>query len=97
MAKSKNNNTTKKLSYISVHSQIINSLSSSSLQSLLVYPKKSSGSKSSSCLSWLSNYRTPRFWVFFLFLFGIIGMLKLGFNLDCLVPYSPYPCSTTQL
>ncbi|KAM1251385.1 hypothetical protein ACFX13_040343 [Malus domestica] len=97
MARSKNNSTTKKLSYISVPSQIINSLSSSSLQSLLVSPKKSSRSKSSSCLSWLSNYRTPKFWVFFLFLFGIFGMLKLGFNLDRLVPYSPYPCSTTQL
>ncbi|CAN6703075.1 unnamed protein product [Malus baccata var. baccata] len=97
MAKSKNDSTTKKLSYILVPSQIINSLSSSSLQSLLVSPKKSSRSKSSSCLSWLSTYRTPKFWVFFLFLFGIIGMLKLGFNLDRLVPYSPYPCSTTQL
>ncbi|KAM1064664.1 hypothetical protein EV2_029461 [Malus domestica] len=98
MAKSKNNSNTKKLSYISVPSQIINSLSSSSLQSLLVSPKKSSRSKSCSrYLSWLSNYRSPNFWVFFLFLFGFLGMLKLGFHIDRLIPYSPYPCSTTQL
>ncbi|ONI20263.1 hypothetical protein PRUPE_2G005200 [Prunus persica] len=95
MAKSKNNNTNK-LSYISVPSQIINSLSSSSLQSLLLSPKKSSRSKNR-YLSWFTNYRSPKFWVLFLFLFGFLGMLKLGFNLDPLIPYSPYPCTTTQL
>ncbi|KFK37254.1 hypothetical protein AALP_AA4G233800 [Arabis alpina] len=85
MALSKNNNNKKKVSYISVPSQIINSLSSSSLQSLLVSPKKSSR-----CNNRFS-YKNPRIWFFTLFLFSLFGMLKLGFNLD---PFSLYPCST---
>ncbi|KAI4323368.1 hypothetical protein L6164_022981 [Bauhinia variegata] len=88
MAKSKNN--AKKLSYISVPSQIINSISSSSMQSLLDSPKKSS--RSSRFFSFPS-WRSPRFWFFSLFLFGFLGMLKFGFNLD--IPFSPYPCATT--
>ncbi|PON31987.1 O-fucosyltransferase [Parasponia andersonii] len=92
MAKPKNN--VKKLSYISVPSQIINSLSSSSLQSLLLSPKKSS--RNNRFLYLFSTYRSPRFWFFFLFLFGLFGMLKLGFNLDPSVPFSPYPCVTGQ-
>ncbi|XP_062077476.1 O-fucosyltransferase 20-like [Humulus lupulus] len=92
MAKSKNK--AKKLSYISVPSQIINSLSSSSLQSLLLSPKKSS--RNNRLLSLLNTYRRPRFWFYSLFLFALFGMLKLGFNLDHLVPFSPYPCVTSQ-
>uniref|UniRef100_A0A5B7A0J4 O-fucosyltransferase family protein n=1 Tax=Davidia involucrata TaxID=16924 RepID=A0A5B7A0J4_DAVIN len=88
MAKSKNN--IKKQSYISVPSQIINTLSSSSLQSLLLSPKKSSkGSKA-------KLFKNPIFWFFSLFLFGFLGMLKMGFNLDPLVPFSPNPCSIPQ-
>ncbi|KAM5552527.1 O-fucosyltransferase 20-like [Rosa sericea] len=94
MAKSKSNKN--KVSYISVPSQIINSLSASSLQSLLTSPKKSCSRSKARYLSLLTKYRSPSFWVFFLFLFGILGMLKLGFNLNTLIPYSPYPCATSQ-
>ncbi|KAM5552327.1 hypothetical protein ABKV19_026938 [Rosa sericea] len=94
MAKSKSNKN--KVSYISVPSQIINSLSASSLQSLLTSPKNSCSRSKARCLSLLTKYRSPSFWVFFLFLFGILGMLKLRFNLNTLIPYSPYPRATSQ-
>ncbi|XP_061987861.1 O-fucosyltransferase 20-like [Populus nigra] len=90
MAKSKNN--AKKVSYISVPSQIINSLSSSSLQSLLLSPKKPSRNR----FFRLNLYRSPIFWFLALFLFCFLGMLKLSYNLDPLVPFSPYPCVTSQ-
>ncbi|CDY47678.1 BnaC04g03810D [Brassica napus] len=81
--------TKKKVSYISVPSQIINSLSSSSLQSLLVSPKKSSR-----CTNRFS-YRNPRIWFLTLFLVSLFGMLKLGLNVDPIsLPFSRYPCST---
>ncbi|KAK1552765.1 hypothetical protein Q3G72_023148 [Acer saccharum] len=95
MAKSKNY--TRKLSYISVPSQIINTLSSSSLQSLLVSPKKSSKNNGFKRLFSLNFYRSTRIWFFTLFLFGLCGMLRFGFNLDPLVSFSPYPCLTSQL
>ncbi|KAA8520273.1 hypothetical protein F0562_014529 [Nyssa sinensis] len=88
MAKSKNN--IKKQSYISVPSQIINSLSSSSLQSLLS-PKKSSKSLKAKL------FKNPIFWFFFLFLSGFLGMLEMGSSLDPLVPLSSNPCSISQL
>lgn len=91
MAKSKNN--AKKLSYISVPSQIISSLSSSSLQSLLLSPKKSSKNR---LYGFFTIYRSPRFWFFTLFLFGLLGMMKLGFNADPFLPFPPYPCFTGQ-
>ena len=91
MAKSKNN--AKKLSYISVPSQIINSISSSSLQSLLDSPKKSSRNNRFLSLATILC-RRPRLWFLTLFLVGFIGMFKFGFNLD--TPLSPYPCAITQ-
>ncbi|KAG6762100.1 hypothetical protein POTOM_032585 [Populus tomentosa] len=90
MAKSKNN--AKKVSYISVPSQIINSLSSSSLQSLLIPPKKPSANR----FFWLKWFRSPRFWFLALFLCGFLGMLKLWYTLDPLIPLSPYSCVTSQ-
>ncbi|KAF8099735.1 hypothetical protein N665_0238s0061 [Sinapis alba] len=92
MALPKNSNSTKKkVSYISVPSQIINSLSSSSLQSLLLSPKKSSR-----CTNRFS-YRNPRIWFLTLFLVSLFGMLKLGFNVDPIsLPFSRYPCSTAS-
>lgn len=99
MALSKNNNSNNKkkkvVSYISVPSQIINSLSSSSLQSLLVSPKKSSRCTNRFTFS----YRNPRIWFFTLFLFSLFGMLKLGFIVDpiSLPSFSRYPCPTNQL
>ncbi|XP_059651812.1 O-fucosyltransferase 20-like [Cornus florida] len=81
----------KKQCYISVPSQIINSLSSSSLQSLLLSPKKSSKISKAKLL------KNPRFWFFFLFLFGFVGMFfKMGLNLDPLIPFSQNPCSIPQ-
>ncbi|KAK7322638.1 hypothetical protein VNO77_26027 [Canavalia gladiata] len=91
MAKSKNN--AKKLSYISVPSQIINSISSSSLQSLLDSPKKSSRNTNNRFFIFtISIFRSPRLWLFTLFLFGLLGMLKFGLNLHS--PFSPFPCAT---
>ena len=83
MAKSKNN--AKKLSYISVPSQIINSISSSSLQSLIDSPKKSSRTN-------IFN-RKSKLWFLTLFLVGFFGMFKFGFNPD--TPFPQKPCSTT--
>ncbi|KAJ9174432.1 hypothetical protein P3X46_013075 [Hevea brasiliensis] len=90
MAKSKYN--AQKVSYISVPSQVINTLSSSSLQTLLLSPKKPSRNRFLSC----SSYKNPRVWFFALFLFGFLRMLKLCFDLDPLVPFYPYPCVTSQ-
>jgi len=88
MAKSKNN--AKKLSYISVPSQIINSISSSSLQSLLESPKKCARhSKFFSFFKW----GRPRLFLFILSLLAFFTMLKLGFNLA--TPFSPFPCATS--
>ncbi|KEH33185.1 GDP-fucose protein O-fucosyltransferase [Medicago truncatula] len=83
MAKSKNN--AKKLSYISVPSQIINSISSSSLQSLIDSPKKSSKTTIFT--------RKSTLWFLALFLVGFFGMFKFGFNPD--TPFPQKPCSTT--
>ncbi|KAJ4840618.1 O-fucosyltransferase 20 [Turnera subulata] len=102
MAKSKNSCTSnaaaKNVSYISVPSQIINSLSSSSLQSLLLSPKKKPSRNNFfsfplSC-SWRNAYKSPRVWFFALFLFGFLGMVKLWLELDPSLPFSPYPCIT---
>jgi hypothetical protein len=91
MAKSKCSNGKRvSVSYISVPSQIINSLSSSSLQSLLLSPKKTSRSNNR-----FLSFKSPRLWFLILFLFSLLGMLKLGYNLDLLVPFSPYPCTTS--
>ncbi|XP_010524461.1 PREDICTED: uncharacterized protein At1g04910-like [Tarenaya hassleriana] len=93
MAISKNGNSKKKVSYISVPSQIISSLSSSSLQSLLVSPKKSSRCSSKFSLS----FRNPRLWFLALFLVSFFGMMKFGFNVDPIpLPFTRYPCSTNQ-
>ncbi|KAE8038185.1 hypothetical protein FH972_010720 [Carpinus fangiana] len=91
MAKSKCSNSKRvSVSYISVPSQIINSLSSSSLQSLLLSPKKTSRSNNR-----FLSFKSPRLWFLILFLFSLLGMLKLGYNLDTLIPFSPYPCTTS--
>ncbi|XP_068637275.1 O-fucosyltransferase 20-like [Aristolochia californica] len=88
MAKSKNS----KLSYISVPSQIIHSLSSSSLQNLLLSPKKSS----KPCNRFLYTAKNSCFVFVFLFLFAFLGMLKLSFDVEPILPFSPYPCLTPQ-
>ncbi|KAF5752684.1 hypothetical protein HS088_TW01G00600 [Tripterygium wilfordii] len=85
----------KQQSYISVPSQIINSLTSSSLQSLLESPKKSSKNGNNKFFG-IGSYKSPRLWFFTLFFFGLFGMLRCGIKLDPLIPFSPYPCFTTQ-
>ncbi|KAI3448932.1 hypothetical protein Pfo_005597 [Paulownia fortunei] len=79
-------------SYISVPSQIINSISQSSLDSLLQSPKKkqSSGSK----LRVL--FKSSRFFIFLIFVFGFLWMLKMWFNFDPTMPFSQNPCSVSQ-
>ncbi|KAI3745581.1 hypothetical protein L6452_07981 [Arctium lappa] len=72
--------------YISVPSEIINSLSSNSLQSLLLSPKKSAASASKTRSKVLKN---PTTWFLFLFLCGFFLMLKMWYNFD---PFSPNPC-----
>ncbi|KAJ0961719.1 hypothetical protein J5N97_000038 [Dioscorea zingiberensis] len=90
--RSKANSSTKQqhqqLSYISVPSQIIHSLSSSSLQSLLLSPKKSSRS----AIRLSSLIKNPRFLLLFLFLFALVGTLRIGLDLDPILPFSPIPC-----
>ncbi|XAR63412.1 hypothetical protein NMG60_11023331 [Bertholletia excelsa] len=76
----------KKQVYISVPSQIISSFSSSSLQSLLVSPKKSSKNKN-------KLWKNPKLWLLCLFIFALLGMLKAWINLELMVPFSPVPCS----
>lgn len=92
MAVSKTNKK-KQQCYIAVPSQIINSISSSGLQSLLLSPKKKNPSFSVKFKLLLNN---PRFWVLFLFVFGFVGMLKLWFNFETLVPFAPNPCGIFQ-
>ncbi|XP_022949426.1 O-fucosyltransferase 20-like [Cucurbita moschata] len=89
----KKNSNSKKQCYISVPSQIINSLSTSSLQSLLDSPKKSS--KTYNKYLSLSTYRnSKKLWLLAIFLFGLLGMLKLNFNLNPLIV--SYPCFSSQ-
>ncbi|KAK6928667.1 GDP-fucose protein O-fucosyltransferase [Dillenia turbinata] len=94
MAKAKS--TTKKVSKISVPSQIINSLSSSSLQSLLLSPKKSAKKKAN--FFTFSTFTSPKFWLLFLFIFCILGTLALmGFShIVPIIPFSPKPCLISQ-
>ncbi|XP_030473606.2 O-fucosyltransferase 20-like isoform X1 [Syzygium oleosum] len=84
------------VSYITVPSQIINSLSSSYLQSLLVLPKKppppspSPSSKKAKPFQCKSSSKSPKLWFSALFLMALLGMLGIG-----LLPLSSYPCATS--
>ncbi|KAK4364368.1 hypothetical protein RND71_015726 [Anisodus tanguticus] len=79
--------------YIAVPSQIINSLSSSDFQTLLLSPKKKTPSLSVKLKHFLSN---PRFWIFLLFLFGLVGMLLMWLDFDPSLPFSENPCFISQ-
>ncbi|KAI3796713.1 hypothetical protein L1987_39392 [Smallanthus sonchifolius] len=72
--------------YISVPSEIINSLSSNSLQSLLLSPKKAS---KTATFSRSKLFKNPKTWFLFLFLCGFLFMMKMWYNFD---PFSPNPC-----
>ncbi|KAL3729175.1 hypothetical protein ACJRO7_026298 [Eucalyptus globulus] len=84
------------VSYITVPSQIINSLSSSSLQSLLISTKKapppspSPSSKKAKPFQYKLSSKSPKLWFSALFLVALLGMLRIGF-----LPLSSYPCATT--
>lgn len=88
MAKSKNN--AKKLSYISVPSQIIKS---SSLQSLIENETPKKSARTSKFFTIFTKWRNPRLFFFTFFLFLLFAILKFGFNSK--IPFSPYPCATT--
>ncbi|KAE8666952.1 hypothetical protein F3Y22_tig00112471pilonHSYRG00068 [Hibiscus syriacus] len=90
MAKSKTCNA-KKQSYISV-----TALSSSSLQSLLVPPKKMI-TKPRTGFFLGHRCRRPGVWLLSLFSFALVSLLRLGWNVNTLVPFSPYPCLQTLL
>ncbi|CAI9764951.1 unnamed protein product [Fraxinus pennsylvanica] len=75
-------NRKKQQSYISVSSQIISSISQSSLECLLESPKKKHIS-SSKLRPFLKN---PRFWVFLIFVLCFLCMLKMWFSFDPVTP-----------
>ncbi|KAL5720072.1 hypothetical protein ACHQM5_012775 [Ranunculus cassubicifolius] len=77
MAKPKNN-----ISCITISSQMIPSLSASSLQTLLLSPKKPTKQP-------LKSSKKHYYFLIFLFLFSFLGMLKLTLNLD---PFTATPC-----
>ncbi|XP_020697304.1 O-fucosyltransferase 20 isoform X1 [Dendrobium catenatum] len=84
----------KQLSFITVPSQIIHPLTSSSFQGLLLLPKKSSRQQP---LCWLlSAARNPRTSILaFLFIFSLFGLIAIGLRLDHLLHFSPLPCATS--
>ncbi|KAJ0957334.1 putative GDP-fucose protein O-fucosyltransferase [Helianthus annuus] len=96
MAISKSVNNKKQLhhhSYISVPSEIINSLSSANLQSLVDTPKKTAA------VSKVSNFnklkiicKNPRVWFLLLFLCGFLFMLRV-YKFD---PFGAYPCGNLE-
>ncbi|KAL8262526.1 hypothetical protein R6Q59_023875 [Mikania micrantha] len=88
ISKSVNNKKQHHHSYISVPSEIINSLSSTSLQSLADTPKKTAAVSKISNFSNLKICKNPRIWFLFLFTCGFLFMLK-SYKFD---PFSPYPC-----
>ncbi|GFQ01298.1 uncharacterized protein at1g04910 [Phtheirospermum japonicum] len=95
MAVSKSNNKKKhKQSYISVPSQIINSISQSSLESLLRSPKKKQSPGLSIKLRVL--LKNPSFFIFLIFLFGFLWMLRVCLGFDPIIPFSRNPCSISQ-
>ncbi|KAG9138205.1 hypothetical protein Leryth_001430 [Lithospermum erythrorhizon] len=89
MAVTKISNKKKQQSYISIPSPMLGQISSSSLESFLISPKKKT--PSSSRLS--SLVKTPRFWLFFIVIFGFLGMLMMFSSFDPLyAPVSQTPC-----
>ncbi|CAA3029690.1 O-fucosyltransferase 20-like [Olea europaea subsp. europaea] len=75
-------NRKKHQSYISVSSQIISSISQSSLECLLESPKK----KHISSLKLRPFLKNPRFWVFLMFVLCFLCMLKMWFHFEPVTP-----------
>ncbi|KAK4476411.1 hypothetical protein RD792_015562 [Penstemon davidsonii] len=80
-------------SYISVPSQIINSITQSSLDSLLISPKKKHSSSSKLRLSHLKN---PKIFTFLIFILVFLWVLKMWFNFDPIIPFVQNPCAQSQ-
>ena len=78
--------------YISVPSEIISSLSSTSLQSLVVSPKKASAAWKIGTFSRSKILKNPRIWFLLLSICGFFFMLKM-YNFD---PFAPYPCGNSE-
>lgn len=78
-------------SYISVPSQIISSISHSSLESLLVSPKK----KQSHPLKLRALLHSPGFLIFLIFLLGFLWMLRT-YDFDPSMPFSRNPCAVSK-
>nr|XP_043624362.1 O-fucosyltransferase 20-like [Erigeron canadensis] len=76
--------------YISVPSEIINSLSSNSLQSLLLSPKKQASKPAT--FSRLKLFKNPKTWFLALFVCGFFLMMKMWYNFE---PFSQNPCGIT--
>ncbi|XP_051121189.1 O-fucosyltransferase 20-like [Andrographis paniculata] len=94
MAVSKSHKKKKQQSYISVPSQIINSISQSSLESLLHSPKKKKQHHSNHLRLVLKN---PCFIITFsIFSFGVFLMLRMWPKFDPLMPFSRNPCAVSQ-
>lgn len=87
MAVSKSN---KNKSYISVPSQIIASISHSSLDSLLQPPKK----KLPPCSRLRVLCRSSRFFILLISVLGFLWMVKMLLNFDPSAPFSQNPCSS---
>ncbi|GKA65345.1 O-fucosyltransferase 20-like protein [Tanacetum coccineum] len=90
ISKSVNNKKHHHQCYISIPSEIINSLSSNSLQSLLLSPKKQTKNVTSSRSS--KYLKNPKTWFLVLFLCGFVFMMKMWYNFD---PFAPNPCVIT--
>ncbi|XP_022896547.1 O-fucosyltransferase 20-like [Olea europaea var. sylvestris] len=91
MAVSKHNRK-KRQSYISVSSQIISSISQSSLESLLEFPKK----KHISTSKLRPILKNPRFWIFLIFVLSFLCMLKIWFTFDPITPLKQNPLFTSE-
>ncbi|XP_073029416.1 O-fucosyltransferase 20-like isoform X1 [Primulina eburnea] len=81
----------KQQSYISVPSQIISSISHSSLESLLVSPKKKQPHPS----KLRALLHSPRFLIFLIFLLGFLWMLR-AYDFDPSMPFSRNPCAVSK-
>ncbi|XP_073277930.1 O-fucosyltransferase 20-like [Primulina huaijiensis] len=89
MTVSKSNKKKNQQSFISVPSQIINSISQSSLESLLRSPKKKQSFISKlGCL-----FKSPRFFLFLVSVLIFLWMLNIWFGFDPTIPLSPNPCA----
>ncbi|CAA0820722.1 O-fucosyltransferase family protein [Striga hermonthica] len=80
-------------SYISVPSQIIGSISQSSLDSLLRSPRKNHHSPWSKLRAFL---KSPRFFILSIFAFGLLWTSMLWLDFDPSAPFAQSPCQVRE-